>query len=112
MTDEDLSFDELAESQDEDAAPRRSGRRGRRRGPRRGGVLRGVLPVLLVLLVLVGIGLGPVQGYRSVPSDVSVEQETPDFEEPGLGGGGERVADGRNGLDSAPHLFDLRVDKA
>ncbi|HLS32805.1 MAG TPA: endolytic transglycosylase MltG, partial [Brevibacterium sp.] len=111
MTDEDLSFDELAESQDEDAAPRRSGRRGRRRGPRRGGVLRGVLPVLLVLLVLVGIGLGAVQGYRWVTSNVSVEQEAPDFEGPGHGEVEVQVAEGDTGTDIATTLVDQGVIK-
>ena len=63
MNDEDLSFDELAESQDsaehghEGRGRRRGGHRGEPRR-RRGGFFRAVLPVLLVIAVLAGLGVG------------------------------------------------------
>jgi len=109
MNDEDLSFDDLAETQHDETAPPRSGRRGRRRGRRRGGFVRGVLPVLLVLLVLAGLGLGGVQGYRWITSNISVEQEATDFEGPGHGEAIVEVAEGDTGTDIAGTLVEQGV---
>src|SRR5699024_12165175 len=71
MNDEDLSFDEIAETQGES---KQSRRRGRRRAPRRGGFLRRALPMLLVLLVLGGLTYGGIEGYRWGTSNVSAER--------------------------------------
>ena len=61
MHDEDLSFDELAESQEQGTAHRgRSSKLGRRRGRRRGGFVSRALPLLLVVLVLGGVAVGGV----------------------------------------------------
>lgn len=112
MHDEDLSFDELAGSQDPSpAAGGRSSRRGRRRAPKRGGFLRGVLPVLLVLLVVGGIAVGGVQGYRWITSNVSVEQEAADYPGPGSGEAVVEVAEGDTGSDIAGTLVEEGVIK-
>ena len=112
MNDEDLSFDELAESQGPGSAPqRKASRRGRRRAPKRGGFLRGVLPVLLVLLVLGGIAVGGVQGYRWVTSNVNVEQEAADYPGPGSGEAIVEVAEGDTGTDIASTLVEQGVIK-
>ncbi|WP_422114540.1 endolytic transglycosylase MltG [Brachybacterium sp. UNK5269] len=110
MSDEELSFDELAEAQTEepgsDAAP---SARGRRRAPRRRGVLRSVLPVFLVLLVLAGLTVGGIQGYRWITSNVSVEQEAADFPGPGSGEAIVEVAEGDTGTDIASTLVEQGV---
>ncbi|MGP9536912.1 endolytic transglycosylase MltG [Brachybacterium sp. AOP43-C2-M15] len=114
MTDEDLSFDELADSQDEGSGgTERSTDHGRRRAPRKkhGGFVRTVLPVLLVLLVLGGIGVGAVQGYRWVTSNVSVEQEAAEYPGPGSGEVMVEVASGDTGTDIADTLVDEGVIK-
>lgn len=111
MSDEDVSFDELADLQDE-PGPHRRGKRGRRRAPRRGGFTRRVLPVLLVLLVLGGLGLGGVQGYRWITDNISVESEAADFEGPGHGEAVVEVAQGDTGTDIAATLVDQGVIKS
>ena len=108
MNDEDLSFDEIAETQGESG---RSRRRGRRRAPRRGGVLRRTLPMLLVLLVLGGLVYGGIEGYRWVTSNVSVEEEARDFEGPGHGEAAVEVAKGDTGTDIADTLVEQGVIK-
>ncbi|MCW1805670.1 endolytic transglycosylase MltG [Brachybacterium squillarum] len=114
--DDSVSFDELAESQnprDEDA-PTGHGRR-RAAGPvrrrRRRGPLRRALPVLLVLLVLGGLGVGGVYGYQWLTSNVSLEQEDPDFPGPGSGEALVQVAEGDTGTDIAKTLVDAGVIK-
>lgn len=114
MTDEDLSFDELADDQDDgNGAGERSRDHGRRRAARKkpGGFVRTVLPVLLVLLVLGGIAVGGVQGYRWVTSNVSVEQEEAEFPGPGSGEAMVEVAEGDTGTDIANTLVDEGVIK-
>src|SRR5699024_8973759 len=108
MNDEDLSFDEIAETQGESG---RSRRRGRRRAPRRGGVLRRTLPMLLVLLVLGGLVYGGIEGYRWVTSNVSVEEEARAFEGPGHGEAAVEVAEGDTGTDIADTLVEQGVIK-
>src|SRR5699024_12039895 len=98
MNDEDLSCDEIAETQGES---KQSRRRGRRRAPRRGGFLRRALPMLLVLLVLGGLTYGGIEGYRWVASNVSVEEEARDFEGPGHGEAAGGVAGDVAGADGA-----------
>ncbi len=113
MNDEDLSFDDLAESQDPHPdGSERSARRGRRRAKRRRGFLHGVLPVLLVLIVLGGLAVGGVQGFRWITSNVSVEQEAADFEGPGHGEALVEVAEGDTGTDVANTLVDQGVIKS
>ena len=68
MNDEDLSFDELAETGRDEAATGDAGRRG----PRRRRLLLRALPVLLVLLVLWRSRLRRLEGYRWITSNVSV----------------------------------------
>ncbi|MDN5821386.1 MAG: endolytic transglycosylase MltG, partial [Brachybacterium sp.] len=109
MNDEDLSFDELAETQGE---MKRSTRRGRRRAPRRGGLLRRALPVLLVLLVLGGLVYGGMESYRWVTSNVSVEEEASDFEGPGHDEVPVEVAAGDTGTDVANTLVEEGVIKS
>lgn len=112
MNDEDLSFDELAESQGPGSPPQgRPSGRGRRRAPKRGGFFRGVLPVLLVLLVVGGIAVGGVQGYRWVTSNVNVEQEAADYPGPGSGEAIVEVAEGDTGTDIAGTLVEQGVIK-
>lgn len=123
MNDEDLSFDELAESQNggtdgsddaehpEDPAPERPGQRGEPRRRTRGGFVRSILPVLLVLAVLAGLGVGGYQGYRWVTSNVSVDQEDPEFPGPGSGEALVEVADGDTGTDIAGTLVEQGVIK-
>ena len=116
MNDEDLSFDELAESQDsaehghEGRGRRRGGHRGEPRR-RRGGFFRAVLPVLLVIAVLAGLGVGGYQGYRWVTSNISVEQEAAEFEGPGSGEALVEVGEGDTGSDIAETLVDEGVIK-
>ena len=116
MNDEDLSFDELAESQDsaehghEGRGRRRGGHRGEPRR-RRGGFFRTVLPVLLVIAVLAGLGVGGYQGYRWVTSNISVEQEAAEFEGPGSGEVLVEVGEGDTGSDIAETLVDEGVIK-
>ena len=116
MNDEDLSFDELAESQDsaehghEGRGRRRGGHRGEPRR-RRGGFFRTVLPVLLVIAVLAGLGVGGYQGYRWVTSNISVEQEAAEFEGPGSGEALVEVGEGDTGSDIAETLVDEGVIK-
>jgi UPF0755 protein len=122
MNDEDLSFDDLADSQGEEGeAPperaaehgrRRGERRGSRRAPRRGGALRRALPVALVLLVVGGLVLVGVQGYRWVTSNVSVEQEATDYPGPGHGEALVEVAEGDTGTDVANTLVEEGVIKS
>ncbi|HEX7349708.1 endolytic transglycosylase MltG [Brachybacterium sp.] len=112
MNDEDLSFDDLADSQDSQSAGAGTARRGRRRAKRRRGLLYGVLPVLLVLVVLSGLAVGGVQGYRWITSNVSVEQEAADFEGPGHGEALVEVAEGDTGTDVANTLVDQGVIKS
>lgn len=108
MNDEDLSFDELADSQ-----PSRRDHHGRRRaGRRRGGFLQRTLPVLLVLLVVVGLAFGGFQGYRWITSNVSVEKEATDFEGPGHGEATVEVAEGDTGTDIAATLVEEGVIKS
>ena len=112
MNDEDLSFGELAESQGPGSAqPGRASGRGRRRAPKRGGFLRGVLPVLLVLLVVGGIAVGGIQGYRWVTSNVNVEQEATDYPGPGSGEAIVEVGEGDTGTDIASTLVEQGVIK-
>ena len=107
MNDEDLSFDELAESQ-----PARRDHHGRRRaGKPRGGFLRRTLPFLLVLLVVGGIAFGGFQGYRWITSNVSVEKEAPDFAGPGHGETTVQVSEGDTGTDIAYSLVKQGVIK-
>lgn len=110
MSDEELSFDELAEAQTEEPDTA-LGTRGRRRAPRRRGVLRTVLPVFLVLLVLAGLTVGGYQGYRWITSNVSVEQEAPDYPGPGSGEAVVEVAEGDTGTDIASTLVEQGVIK-
>jgi UPF0755 protein len=116
MNDEDLSFDELAESQNsaehghEGRGRRRGGHRGEPRR-RRGGFLRTVLPVLLVIAVIAGLGVGGYQGYRWITSNVSVEQEAAEFEGPGSGEALVEVGEGDTGSDIAETLVDEGVIK-
>lgn len=109
MSDEDdLSFDELAEQQTVQA----STRRGRRRAAKkRGGLLRTVLPVLLVLLVLGGLGVGGWQGYNWLTSNISVEQGAADYPGPGSGEVVVEVSQGDTGTDIASTLVDSQVIK-
>lgn len=114
--DDAVSFDELAESQNprDEEAPTGHGRR-RAAGPvrrrRRRGPLRRALPVLLVLLVLGGLGVGGVYGYQWLTSNVSLEQEDPDFPGPGSGEALVQVAEGDTGTDIARTLVDAGVIK-
>jgi len=114
--DDSVSFDELAESQnprDEDASTGHGRRRaaGPVRRQRRRGPLRRALPVLLVLLVLGGLGVGGVYGYQWLTSNVSLEQEDPDFPGPGSGEALVQVAEGDTGTDIARTLVDAGVIK-
>ncbi|ASK64606.1 ABC transporter substrate-binding protein [Brachybacterium avium] len=109
MDDEDLSFDELAQTQSE---TKPSTRHGRRRAPRRGGILRRALPALLVLLVLGGLAYGGFEGYRWVTSNVSVEDEASEFEGPGHGDAAVEVAEGDTGADIASTLVEEGVIKS
>ncbi|QCR54014.1 endolytic transglycosylase MltG [Brachybacterium sp. SGAir0954] len=114
--DDSVSFDELAESQnarDEDASTGHGRRRaaGPVRRRRRRGPLRRALPVLLVLLVLGGLGVGGVYGYQWLTSNVSLEQEDPDFPGPGSGEALVQVAEGDTGTDIAKTLVDAGVIK-
>lgn len=112
MSDEDLSFDDLAETHDGDApASGKSPRRGRRRARRRSGSFRSLLPVLLVLLVLGGLVVGGIQGYRWVTSNISVEQEAADYPGPGTGEAVVEVAEGDTGTDIANTLVESGVVK-
>jgi UPF0755 protein len=113
MNDEDLSFDELAESQDEQHGSsdrRRGGHRGEPRR-RRGGFVRSVLPVLLVLVVVGALGVGGYQGYRWVTANISVEREAPEFEGPGSGEALVEVGEGDTGTDIAATLVEQGVIK-
>ena len=117
MNDEELSFDDLTDSQgDEPAAAGSAAARGRRRAPRRprrrGGFLRGALPVLLVLLVVGGLIVGGIQGYRWITSNVSVEQEAADYPGPGSGEAVVEVAEGDTGTDIAGTLVEAGVIKS
>jgi len=113
---ESVSFDELAESQnprDEDGSTGHGRRRaaGPVRRRRRRGPLRMALPVLLVLLVLGGLGVGGVFGYQWLTSNVSLEKEDPDFPGPGSGEALVQVAEGDTGTDIAKTLVDAGVIK-
>ena len=105
--DDDVSFDDLADAQDDQ--PSRHGRR--RAAKRRGGFFRSALPVLLVLLVLGGLGVGGVQGYRWVTSNVNVEQEAAEYPGPGSGEALVEVASGDTGTDIAATLVEQGVIK-
>lgn len=111
--DENYSFDEVAEHQTSAATTHRGRRRAKTpQKPKRGGLLRGVLPVLLVLVVLGGLGIGGVQGYRWLTSNVTVEQEATEFPGPGTGEVIVEVAPGDTGTDIASTLVDKGVIKS
>lgn len=113
MHDEDLSFDELAESQEQGTAHRgRSSKRGRRRGRRRGGFVSRALPLLLVVLVLGGVAVGGVQGYRWITDNINVESEATDYPGPGNGEALVEVAEGDTGTDIAATLVEQGVIKS
>ncbi|MFC7374522.1 endolytic transglycosylase MltG [Brachybacterium sp. GCM10030267] len=116
MSDDELSLEELTQEEsssgDHGAAPAKgNSHRGRRRSPRRGGFVRSVLPVLLVILVVAGLGVGGVQGYRWLTSNVSVETEAADYPGPGSGEAVVEVAEGDTGTDIAQTLVEHDVIK-
>ncbi|UYG16285.1 endolytic transglycosylase MltG [Brachybacterium huguangmaarense] len=121
MTNDDESLlDELAGAHDGDhhdehdqhedghAAPAR----GRRRGDRHRSPLRAILPVLLVVVVLLGAGIGGVYGYRWVTGNVSVQKEETDYPGPGTGEATIVVHDGDSGGDIAKSLVEADVIKS
>lgn len=111
MTDEDTSFDDIAEEQGP-ARDNGSTRRGRRRGKRQRSFLRGILPVVLVILVLAGLTFGGISGYRWLTSNISVEAEATDFSGPGSGEALVEVQSGDTGADIAGTLVDEGVIKS
>lgn len=105
---DDAMFDELVETQE---AERRSHGRGRRRAPKRN-VLHGVLPVLLVLLVIGGVVVGGLYGYRWLSTNVNVSTEETDFPGPGSGEALVTVEEGDTGTDIAKSMVDAGVIKS
>lgn len=111
MSDEDTSFDEIAEEQSpQHEEP--SSHRGRRRAAPKRSVTRIALPVLLVVLVIAGLAAGGVAGYRWLTSNVSVESEETDFPGPGRGEAVVEVAAGDTGTDIADTLVEEGVIKS
>ncbi|MGY5764583.1 endolytic transglycosylase MltG [Brachybacterium sp. DNPG3] len=118
MSDEDVSFEEIVSGQSdrkqEKQGPHSVGdrRHGRRRAtataPRRS-PFRALLPVLLVLVVVGGLGIGGVFGYRWLTSNISMEAQEKDYPGPGSGEVVIEVASGDTGTDIASTLVDEGV---
>lgn len=111
MTDEETSFDDIAEEQSP-ARDAGSARRGRRRGTRQRSFLRVILPVGLVILVVAGLIVGGVSGYRWLTSNINVEAEATDYPGPGSGEALVEVQSGDTGTDIAGTLVDEGVIKS
>ncbi|WP_010534650.1 endolytic transglycosylase MltG [Brachybacterium squillarum] len=107
MSEDRVSFDEIAE--DQHRGPDRSGHSHRgTRSPRRN-PFRALLPVLLVLLVVGALVAGGITGYRWLTSNVSVEAEETDYPGPGSGEAIVQVDDGDTGTDIAETLVEQDV---
>lgn len=109
---DDSLLDELAGDHDDAGAHASEPSRGPRRGERHRSPLRAVLPVLLVVVVLLGLGIGGVYGYRWITGNVSVAQEETDYPGPGTGEAMVVVHDGDSGGDIATSLVEADVIKS
>lgn len=117
--DDDVSFDDIADEHVGDR-PGPNGEQpahthhGRRRAVprRRRSFLRSVLPVLLVVLVIAGAGVGAVSGYQWLTSNISIDAEAQDYPGPGHGEAVVEVDEGDTGTDIAATLVDEGVIKS
>lgn len=106
------SFDDLFESPDEpgnDGGPR--GRRAASRGNDKPSGIQRCLPLLLVVLVLAGLGLGAYEGYKWVTGH-RIEQEADDYTGSGSGEAVITVEDGDTGTDIAKKMVEKDVIKS
>lgn len=119
MNDDDSLLDELVgdgstqHGPSGETEPHRSD--GRRRGrPDRRSRLRSILPAALVLVVLLGLGIGGVVGYRWITDsvDVASDASATDYPGPGTGSVVIEVKHGDSGADIARTLKDAGVIKA
>lgn len=119
MNDDRSLFDELAG--DDEHEPDRPASRTRRelreershRTQERHSPLRSLLPLLVVLALLVGVGVGGVYGYRWLTGNVQVgEAEASDYPGPGTGKATVKVADGDSGSAIADKLVAAGVIKS